>query len=623
MDFAKTAELIIRHIGGEQNVASLVHCATRLRFKLNQRDKADKKAIMALDGVVTVMESGGQFQVVIGNDVSHVYREIGKQTSLLSDTSSKQSDGEGDKGSAVGRVIDIIAGIFTPLLGIMAGAGVLKGVLQILTSTGVMTPDNTTYIILYAAADSLFYFLPVLLAFTAARKFDANPFIAATIAGALIYPSIIELANGNVETTFFGIPVVMMKYSSTVIPIILAVLVMGYFERFLNRRIHQSVRTFITPFVLLVTILPLTLLAFGPFGVYVGNGIAAGILYVFSLSPIIAGAIVAMSWQVLVIFGVHWGIIPIFINNITVQGYDNVKPVTAPAIFAQAGAALGVMLKTKNKKLKALSGSTAITGLFGITEPIVYGVTLPLKKPFIMATISAGVGGAIVGYSQSAAIATGPPGLLTLPIFYGEGFIGLIIGISVSFILSIALTYIVGFKDPVEEGTDQEVSTDQHVTPSSTIGAVSPLTGIVMPLSDVKDAAFSTEALGKGVAILPTEGKLYSPVTGVIGTLFPSKHAVGIVGDDGAEILVHVGLNTVQLNGEHFTAHIAQGDRVEAGQLLVEFDVKAIQGAGYDLSTPIVVTNTNDFMDVLSEEPGDIKAGSRLLSYMKEKERVS
>ncbi|KIL45281.1 PTS beta-glucoside transporter subunit IIABC [Jeotgalibacillus soli] len=429
----------------------MVHCATRLRFKVNNRSKANKAVIEKIDGVVTVMESGGQFQVVIGNNVPEVYKEIGKQTAILEDSRQKNTEGSQDKGSVLGRMVDVIAGIFTPLLGVKAGAGILKGVLGILLNTGVLTAEDTTYIILFAGSDSLFYFLPLLLVFTAAKKFDANPFIAVTIAGALIYPAMLGLANGDVDTTFLGIPVVMMRYTSTVIPIILAVFVMSYVERFLNRYIHASVKTFITPLVLLVVIVPLPLLMFGPFGVCMGNSIAAGIMKVFSFSPTLAGAIIAMSWQVLVIFGIHWGLIPIFINNITVKGYDNIKPATAPAVFSQAGAAIGVMLKTKYKKQKALAGSTAVTGIFCITEPAVYGGTLPLKKPFICAVISAGVGGAIVGYSQSVAIAKGPLGLLMIPVFYGQGFAGFLIGISVAFVLSIVLTYLVGFKDPVDE----------------------------------------------------------------------------------------------------------------------------------------------------------------------------
>lgn len=331
MDFQSLAKQILTHIGGETNVASLVHCATRLRFKLKDRSKADKEAIESIDGVVTVVESGGQFQVVIGNHVPEVYKEIGLMSGVLENAQAGGSRDE--KGSLAGRLVDIISSIFMPLLGVMAGAGILKGLLLICTNAGWLTAEETTYTILYAAADSLFYFLPLLLAVTAAKKFGANMFVALTIAGALIYPSIIELKNSGADAEFFGIPVVLMNYTSTVIPIILAVFVMSYLEKFCMRFIHESVKNFITPLICLVVMVPLTLIVFGPLGVYTGNGIAAAILSIFDVSPILAGALIAALWQILVIFGIHWGIVPVILNNIAVHGKDYIKPATAAAVL--------------------------------------------------------------------------------------------------------------------------------------------------------------------------------------------------------------------------------------------------------------------------------------------------
>ncbi len=324
MDVQSMAKNILARVGGEKNVLSLVHCATRLRFKLKDRSKADREALENTDGVVTVVESGGQFQVVIGNNVPEVYQEIGRISQLLEGSAADHSQKE--KGSLAGRLVDVVSSIFTPLLGVMAGAGILKGLLLICINTGWLSPEETTYTILYAAADSLFYFLPLLLAVTAAKKFGANPFIALTIAGALIYPTILELKNSGAQTEFFGIPVVLMNYTSTVIPIILAVFVMSYLERLCMRFIHESVKNFITPLICLTVMVPLTLIIFGPLGVYTGNGIAAAILSVFDLSPILAGAIIAALWQILVIFGIHWGIVPVILNNIAVHGKDYIKP---------------------------------------------------------------------------------------------------------------------------------------------------------------------------------------------------------------------------------------------------------------------------------------------------------
>lgn len=585
MKYDQLAKEIIQQVGGESNVKSLVHCATRLRFVLKDKSKANKANMERLDGVITVKESGGQFQVVIGNNVPEVYQAIGKQTNLIDRPTDDSSDGE--KGNIFGRAVDIISSIFTPLLGVMAGAGILKGLLAIATNVGWLATDETTYIILNAAADSLFYFLPVLLAVTSARKFGANQFVAMTVAGALIYPSIIQLKNEAVPTDFFGIPVMMMSYTSTVIPIILAIWIMSYIEKFFNQRIHESVKNFVTPLISLVTIVPLTLIVFGPIGVTTGDLIAAFILKALAFNPILAGAFIAGVWQVLVIFGIHWGVVPVIINNIATKGYDYIKPATAPAIFAQAGASFGVMLRSKNKKLKTLAGSTGITALFGITEPAVYGVTLRLKRPFIAAVISAAVGGGIVGHFGSVAVASGPPGLLTLPVFIGDSmtaFYGLLLGVAVSFVLSIVLTYVLGFEDdPIEEEMT-ETTTDSMTIPS-------PVPGQIVSIETVPDQVFASGAMGRGFAVIPSEGKVSAPVSGEVTAVFASKHAIGIQSDSGLEILVHVGIDTVQLDGKHFDLLVEKGQRVEAGELLISFDIEAIQTAGYEVITPVIFTN--------------------------------
>jgi len=590
MKYDQLAKEIIESVGGEQNVSSLVHCATRLRFVLKDKAKADKLKLEKLEGVIAVKESGGQFQVVVGNTVPEVYQAIGKQTKLMEESTETSKTNE--KGNIFGRAIDIISSIFTPLLGVMAGAGILKGLLAIATNAGWLIPTETTYIILNATAGSLFYFLPILLAVTSARKFGANQFAAMTVAGALIYPTIIQLKTDAVTTTFFGIPVTMMSYTSTVIPIILAVWVMSYVEKFFNRHVHESVKNFVTPLIALITIVPLTLIVFGPIGVTSGDLIAAFILKVLAFNPILAGAFIAGVWQVLVIFGIHWGVVPIFINNIATKGYDYIKPATAPAIFAQAGASFGVMLRSKNKKLKTLAGSTGITALFGITEPAVYGVTLRLKRPFIAAVISAAVGGGIVGHFGSVAVASGPPGLLTLPVFIGDSmtaFYGLLIGVGVSFFLSMVLTYILGFEDdPIEKEAEKNVraSTDMTIP--------SPVSGQIVSLEKVSDSVFASGAMGQGFAVVPTEGKVIAPVSGQVTAIFASKHAIGIRSENGMEILIHVGIDTVRLDGTHFELHVAQDQKIEPGDVLITFDIESIQAEGYDIITPVIFTNLSE-----------------------------
>ncbi|WP_312690970.1 beta-glucoside-specific PTS transporter subunit IIABC [Kosakonia sp.] len=609
------AENILPLVGGEGNVATLVHCATRLRFKIIDHSKVRLAELEALDGVITVVNGSGQLQVVIGNRVPEVFRAFGAISGLLDDDKAKKDQPEaGNSASILGRLIDLVAGIFTPLLGAMAAAGVLKGALAIVLAAGWMSNKESTYIILHAASDSLFYFLPLLLAITSARKFETNIFVAVSVAGALIYPSIQGLFDGGQAVTFFGLPVIMMKYTGTVIPIIFSVWLMSIIERFLNRHIHESVRNILTPFFLLTVMVPLTLMTIGPVGIAISQFVASLFVSIYGFNPIIASALMAAAWQILVIFGVHWGFVTVFINDISVMGHSFLKAASSPSVFAQSGALLAVMLRTKDKKMKALAGSSFIASLFGITEPGVYGVTLKLKKPFICAVIAAALGGAVVGYAKSSAISMGMPGLLTLPIFYGEGFVGFIIGCAVAFIGSLALTLIVGFDEPhsrpapaVPGGEPPAMAhkrTAQEQMSAAGEQIAAPLSGSLIPLAQVDDKVFSAGIVGPGLAIVPEEGRVYAPVDGYIASTFASGHAIGLHSSGGAEILIHVGINTVQLEGQYFQMQVNEGDTVKKGQLLLTFDLNAIKQAGYDTVTPVIVTNSEAWPKLqISDQP--------------------
>lgn len=616
MNSKELAQDVLRLVGGESNVVTLVHCATRLRFSLRDIGHVDVAALERLDGVITTMQASGQFQVVIGNRVADVYRQIGEISSLLDDSRNDRQGGQSSRTHLLSKMIDIISSIFTPLLGAMAASGVLKGLLSIALSEGWMSKTESTYIILAAAADSLFYFLPIMLAITTARKFQGNIYVAVSIAGALIYPSIIELFNTKADVSFAGIPVVLMKYTSTVIPIILAVWVMCQLEQLFNKYIHETVRSIVTPFLLLVIMVPLTLITIGPIGIYASEYAASFFVIIFGFNTVLAGALIAAVWQILVIFGIHWAFTPVIINDITIIGRSTLKAATVPAVFAQAGAVLAVMLKTKNRKMKALAGSTFITALFGITEPAVYGVTLKLKRPFFCAVIAAAVGGGIVGYFNSAAISTGIPSLLTLPIFYGEGFGGLILGICVSFVLAAVLTWIVGFEDVPEE--QPQVSDAAAIsTPAPTLGAeqiTAPMSGVIVPLEQVNDKVFSSGVVGDGVAIRPDGNQVFSPVDGTLSATFDSGHALQIISVNGAEVLIHVGLDTVQLNGEHYRLHVRENQQVKRGDLLLEFDREAIEKAGYDTITPVIVANADSYHQVQKQTQSRACVGEMLLS---------
>lgn len=611
MNTKRLAEQILHCVGGEKNVDSLVHCATRLRFKIVDLQQVNQAGLEALDGVITVVRAAGQLQVVIGNRVSEVYREFGPISSLLNDNREQQAAGTADnQGSLLGRLVDVVASIFTPLLGAMAAAGVLKGALAIVIAAGWMQTSQSEYIILQAASDSLFYFLPLLLAITSARKFGTNVFVAVSLAGALVYPSIQTLFDSGQEVMFWGIPVVMMKYTSSVLPIILSVWVMSYLERFLNDRFHESVRNILTPFFLLLIMVPLTLITIGPVSITVSEFVAHLFVSIYHFNPILASALFAALWQVFVIFGVHWGFVTLFINDLSVLGHSYLKAATGPAVFSQSGALLAVMLRTRDKKMKALAGSSFIASLFGITEPGVYGVTLKLKKPFICAVIAAAMGGAVVGYAQSSAISMGMTSLLTVPIFYGDGFMGFVIGCLLAFAASFILTLVVGFKDVEPETPRVSAPTVPDTLKVAGETIVMPLKGQLIALEAVDDKVFSSGVVGQGVAILPEEGALYSPVDGYVAHTFESGHAIGLRSDAGAEILIHIGIDTVQLQGEHFTLHVEEGQRIAAGHLLIEFNLEAIQQAGYQLVTPVVITNVEAYqrvapLPVKQQQPGE------------------
>ncbi|KHL97161.1 PTS beta-glucoside transporter subunit IIABC [Paenibacillus sp. IHB B 3415] len=609
------AKDILASVGGEENVASLMHCATRLRFKLKNKELANKNQTQNILGVITVVESGGQYQVVIGNTVGDVYKDIVKNSKLGegSDSASPAPDG-----NWFNKAVDIISGIFTPFLGALAASGILKGLLLMFIALGWMTKTDGNYSILYAAADSIFYFLPIAIAVTSARKFGANTFVSLAVGGALIYPNLITMYNDKVDVSFFGIPVILMSYTSSVIPVIIAVWLMSYLEKFLNRFIHTSVRNFLTPLICLVVIVPLTLIAVGPVGINLSLALADGYKYLYELSPILSGIIVGTGWQILIIFGLHWAFVPIMYNNITVTGSDTLKPLFAPSNFAQAGAALGVFLKTKNMRVKSIAGPAAVTGLFGITEPIIYGITLRYRKPFLWAAIGGAIGGAISGIAGSAAIAPGIPGLASLPLFFGPGFAGFIIAITVAYIFSAITTYLFGYNDSMEKEMitvpEETKASPPDVSTGETIA--SPMTGQIRALSEVADEAFSSEAMGKGVAIVPAEGKLFSPVNGVVANALRSGHAIGIVSDNGTELLMHIGMDTVKLKGKHFKLHIAEGDRVVKGQLLVEFELSQIRELGYDLTTPIIVTNTPLYSEIKVQPNKEIQTGATLLTVI-------
>ncbi|MFJ7364143.1 beta-glucoside-specific PTS transporter subunit IIABC [Peribacillus frigoritolerans] len=620
--FSKLATEIVENIGGADNVSDLYHCMTRLRFKLKDNSKANKKGVEQLDGVITVVQGNGQFQVVIGNDVNAVFTEIASQYPIR--MSSGEKDHQTEKtGNIITRFFNTMSSIMTPIVPALAGAGMLKALLVILTTFELLSAESGTYKILAAASSSVFYFLPLLLAISTARTFEANMFISLVIMGALLEPNFTGLMEkpGDV-TSFLGIPVILMSYSATLIPAMLSIWAFSHLERFLRKIIPQNLQIFAVALISLLIMVPITAMVIGPIGVFLANNIASGLGFLIEKNGLLTGALIGGGWTFLVMFGLHWGVVPAMINNISINGYDVIKPPTAAATFAQAGVALGVFLKAKDKKLKAYALSALMPAILaGVTEPIVYGLSVKLRRPLIAAVIGGVIGGAFIGAMHTTVIAYVFPALTTLPAFATSTFIYYIIGISIAFFVTAALTYILGFEEDVQvdEESNEEVTpvvkqADTLATQASSI--MSPIKGKIISLTDVPDEVFSTEAMGRGVAMIPEDGKVFAPVSGTVTAFFKTGHAVGITSDEGAEILIHVGINTVELEGKHFRPAASQGQRVEKGDLLLEFDLDKIKKAGYEIVTPVIITNTTKYADIIATDSHHVTCNDKLLTLV-------
>ena len=623
MAYEKLVKEILKDVGGKENINGLTHCITRLRFNLKDEEKANTEELKEVPGVVTVVQSGGQYQVVIGNHVRDVYKEFIELSGLSTETEVVK-----EKKGLLDSFIDIISGIFTPVLGLLAATGMIKGLNVLFVSLGWFTNTSGTYAILQAAGDCFFYFFPIFLGYTAAKKFGLNQFVGMALGAALVYPAIAGLTasveplytlfsgtifESPIYITFLGIPVILMNYGSSVIPIVVSTFFGSKLEKSLARIIPGILKSFLVPFLTVIIMVPLTFIIIGPIATWAGDLLGEFVLTIYNFSPIVAGIAVGAIWQVLVMFGLHWGIIPIAINNISVLGYDPVMVLGQATPFATAGAVLAVIIKSRNVSVRAIGIPAFISSLFGVSEPSLYGVTLPRKKPFIATLISASVGGLIMGIFGTKSFIMGGMGIFSLPNYIspesgiGSGFYGYVIAIVVAFVLSLILT-LTFLYDPKEDREAQNRRDNEKNKVESkkndlmTEVAVSlPIAGEVFPLSEIADAAFSTELLGKGLAVRPSEGKVYAPFDGTVETFFPTNHAVGLKSVDGIELLIHIGMDTVNLEGKYFVPKVKQEDTIKKGQLLLEFDGKAIQEAGYSIDTPIVVTNTKKYLDVVEK----------------------
>lgn len=611
IDYYKTAMELLKELGGNDNITNVTHCATRLRFILKDESIVNKDKVAKIPGVITTVQAGGQFQVVIGNHVKDAYEHMIKMVTI----DEEAAKGTGNKKvGIVSRIIDVISAIFAPFLYTLAACGILQGILGVLVALNAIDTAGGTYQILNFISWTAFTFLPVLIAVTASKKFGVNTFIALVIACALVCPDYIAMVNAAKPVYFLGMKVQLLSYTSSVIPIILSIWIASYVQKFFDKYLPIVIRNLFTPMFTIAIMVPLTLLAFGPIGNTIGGAIGGIYNTLYNLSPIVAGLVVGGLWEVLVIFGVHWGITPVTVGNYANLGYDTFTGLQASAVFSQAGATFGVFLKTKNKDMKGVSASAAITGLFGITEPAIYGVNLRLKKPMICGCIAGAVGGAIGGAFHAVSWSYNMPGIATLPAYFKAGhltpFIGLVISIVVAFVLGAVLTYIVGFEDEADDET-KEIETSNETTTEAngeaTSEFVAPVTGNVIPVNQVKDEAFASEAMVKGVGIEPENGKVYAPFDGNVDAVFPTGHLVGLSDGNGAEVLIHIGVDTVKLEGKGFTTYVSQGDKVKKGDLLVEFDVELLKKEGYDTTVMFITTDTSKDVQVLSGRKEAVK----------------
>lgn len=580
--YEELVNFIIKNIGGKENVISLTHCVTRLRFQLKDESKANDEVLKANDGIITVMHTAGQYQIVIGNHVGDVYETILPKLGLSGEVVETKN-----KTSIKDKFVDLVSSIFMPAIGILCACGMIKGLNTILSFAGIYSSTSGLYTLIDAIGDSIFYFFPVIIGYTSAKKFKLTPFVGMVIGLALCYPTI----NGA-DLSIVGIQM-NVSYTSTVLPVILTVAVAAPMERLLNKYIPDVVKSFLTPMIVILLSTILGYMIIGPVANTVAGWLSDGVLSLYSISPVLAGIVFGGLWQVFVVFGVHITFIVLAIMNLAAGHPDPILSLQAFVAFSQTAVVLAIFLKTKQKKLKSICFPAIISGVFGVTEPAIYGITLQRLPMFVISCIGGSLSGAYAAFAGLKYQQMAGMGIFEMPAMFpqngtGAAMFQCVIASAFAIIPTFIAAYVFYRDDHKEDNVTESLSEEVN----------QPIEGKIIPLNQVEDDAFSQEVLGKGIAIIPSEGKVYAPFDGTVITLFPTKHAIGIVSDNGCEVLIHIGMNTVQLNGKNFTSHVQQGDKVKKGQLLVEFDIDHILQEGYNLETPVIITNTKDYSNI-------------------------
>ena len=618
-DYDKLAVDIIKAVGGKENIVKASRCATRLRLVLKETTNEAKENVSNLTGVITVVESGGQFQVVIGTHVGKVFDKVASELNLDSNTIEDEP-----KASILNRIIAKMSAVFAPFIYILAAAGILQGCLILINMANPSFSSTGTYEVLSFMSWAPFTFLPIFIAITASKHFKCNAFIAVACCAALVSPTWAEIASriANGESVrFLGISLAETTYTSSVLPPLFLVWILSYVERFVDKKLPEVIKSLFTPFICMIVMVPLTILVIGPLSDSLATGIANGYNYLYNLAPAVAAAVIGGLWQIVVIFGVHWGVTPMCLANYDLYGMDTFQAFQTMAVIAQAGAVFGVFVKARNKQTKNIALSAGVTGIFGITEPAIYGVNLRFKKPFICGCIAGAIGAVVGSFFNIAYYAyAGLPGLLTVVNSITpdnpKSIIGMLLGAAISFFGAIALVQIVGIgeKETNEEKQDKKIEEGQPILNMGVNAIKSPISGKVIELEKVNDPVFSSGAMGKGIAIEPMDNKVYAPFNGTIEFIAETKHAIGLLSEDGVEVLIHVGMDTVKMQGRGFNVKTSVNSKIKAGDLLLEFDRNAIEKEGYSLITPVVITNADNYEDNVLCINEEVKNGREIIN---------
>lgn len=627
MDYESTAKKILQRVGGKENVISLVHCMTRLRFTLKDESVVDDEAVKKTKGVMGVMKKAGQYQIIIGSDVANVFTELNKLGNF-SNEAPKKAPKKQEKQNVFSMLMDTISGIMAPVIPAIIGAAMIKVLLTLLPMIGVLSTKGNTYNLLSVMGDGAFFFMPVLIAMSASKKFGTNMYYAASIALIMLHPNFISLmsnANNAGETIKFlqFIPVTYANYSYSVIPIILAVWSLKYVERLVDKITPVVTKNFLKPMLVVLIEAPIALIVLGPLGAICGNVLSTVVYAIYDKLGFIAIGLVAGVYPFVVMAGMHHAFTPIKLGMIASTGFENFICIgELCSNMAQGAASLAVAVKSKNKDFKQIAGSSAFSALFaGITEPALYGVTLRLKRPMLGACIGATVGGLFGGFFQLKCFGIATPAIVTIVQYVEKGRPQSLLFATLTILLTVVVSFIatmlIGFEDIVDENDELDLleteNKEEVEAMEYAINITSPVEGNVIPLSEVSDATFAQEILGKGAAIVPEKGVIYAPFDGKIDMMFETGHAVGIVGDDGIELLVHIGIDTVNLEGKYFTPKKVTGDVVKKGDILIEFDIKKIKEAGYDVTTPVIISNTEQYVNVEITATGEVTKESNLI----------